>query len=163
MSLKSKCQAGVVLFRVFGFDRSVESWNPARGFPLFHGGSRTGAASFPQLLRTSRSFFSPGCRRTVFALPSASRSRPGRRHAAVGDIISEPRSFDVALAPAKPFCVFVVSVNEGFDCLAELIFVVEARSAESLPLQQTEHNLNLVEPAGRGRCGCSAITPSRKL
>ncbi len=48
--------------------------------------------------------------------------------------------------------MFVVSVNEGFACIAELVFVFEARYAESLLLQQTQHDLNLVEPAVRSRC-----------
>ena len=41
--------------------------------------------------------------------------------------------------------------NEGFDRITQLVFVLEARSAESLPLQQTEYDLNLVQPTGRRR------------
>jgi hypothetical protein len=42
--------------------------------------------------------------------------------------------------------------NEGFDCVAQLVFALEAGSIESLPLQQTEYNFNPVQPACRGWC-----------
>jgi hypothetical protein len=50
----------------------------------------------------------------------------------------------LALAPTKRFGTFVVLANEGFDGIAQLIFGFEAGSVESLPLQQAEHDLNLI-------------------
>jgi hypothetical protein len=41
--------------------------------------------------------------------------------------------------------------NEGFNGLAQLILAFEAGALESFPLEQAEHNLNLVEPTGRSR------------
>ena len=61
-------------------------------------------------------------------------------------------ALDIAFAPTKRFGAFVMPANEGFDRIAQLVFVFEAGSVEGLPLQQAEHDFNLVEPTGRGRC-----------
>jgi len=49
----------------------------------------------------------------------------------------------LALPPAEWFGAFVVSSEEGFNRLAQLIFGFEATSVEGLALQQTEYDLNL--------------------
>jgi hypothetical protein len=44
-----------------------------------------------------------------------------------------------------------VSLDEGFDCLPQLVLGSETGSIERLALQQAENDLNLVQPTGRGR------------
>ena len=44
-----------------------------------------------------------------------------------------------------------VSKNECFDRVAQFVFGFETGPVDSLALQQTEHDLNLVEPTGRSR------------
>jgi len=60
-------------------------------------------------------------------------------------------AFDLALAPFGWLDPLIVIAKEGFDRIAQLVFGFEAGAIERLPLQQTEHNLNLVEPTGRSR------------
>jgi hypothetical protein len=44
-----------------------------------------------------------------------------------------------------------VLANKGFDGIAQLIPGLETGSIERLALQQTEYDLNLVQPTGGGR------------
>ena len=60
-------------------------------------------------------------------------------------------ALNFALPPTERFGALVVLLDEGFNGLAQLIFGFETGSAERFALQQTEHNLNLVQPAGRSR------------
>ena len=69
----------------------------------------------------------------------------------INDCILELTALDLALPPAKRFSAFVVSSKEGFNGLAQLIFVFEASSVECLALQQAEYDFNLVQPTGRSR------------
>jgi hypothetical protein len=57
----------------------------------------------------------------------------------------------LALTPAERLGALVVFLDEGFNGLAQLIFGFETGSAECLSLQQTENDLNLVQPAGGSR------------
>jgi hypothetical protein len=60
-------------------------------------------------------------------------------------------ALNFALAPAERFGALVVFLDEGFNGLAQLIFVFEAGPAEGFALQQAEHDLNLVQPTGGSR------------
>ena len=60
-------------------------------------------------------------------------------------------ALNLALPPTERFGALVVLFDEGFNGLAQLIFGFETGSAERFALQQTEHNLNLVQPAGGSR------------
>ena len=60
-------------------------------------------------------------------------------------------ALDIALAPAEGPGVLVVSFDERCDSGAEFVLAFEAATVESLPLQKTEHDFNLIEPTGRGR------------
>ena len=60
-------------------------------------------------------------------------------------------SLDLALPPTERFGALVVFLDEGFNGLAQLIFGFETGSAERFALQQTENDLNLVQPTGRSR------------
>ena len=68
-------------------------------------------------------------------------------------------ALDVALAPAERFGALVVSLEEGFNGLPQLIFGFEASSVECLALQQAEHDFNLVQPTGRSRCEVKLDSP----
>ncbi len=60
-------------------------------------------------------------------------------------------ALDIALPPAERFGALVVSPEESFNRLTQLIFGFEASSVECFALQQTEHDFNLVQPACRSR------------
>ena len=60
-------------------------------------------------------------------------------------------TLDVALPPSERFGALVMSSEEGFNGLPQLIFGFEASSVECLALQQTEYDFNLVQPTGRSR------------
>ena len=60
-------------------------------------------------------------------------------------------AFDLALPPTERLGALVVSSEEGFDGLAQLIFGFEASAVECPALQQTEYDFNLVQPTGGSR------------
>jgi hypothetical protein len=60
-------------------------------------------------------------------------------------------ALNFALAPAEGFGALIVFLDEGFNGPAQLIFGFETGAAKGFALQQTEHNLNLVQPTGGSR------------
>ena len=54
----------------------------------------------------------------------------------------------LALPPAEGFGVLVVSSDEGFDSLTQLVLGLETTTVECLALEQAEHDFNLVQPTG---------------
>jgi hypothetical protein len=60
-------------------------------------------------------------------------------------------ALNLALPPTERFGPLVVPLDEGFNCLAQLIFGFETGSAERFALQQTENDFNLVQPTRGSR------------
>jgi hypothetical protein len=53
----------------------------------------------------------------------------------------------------------MVLPDEGFDSFSEWILALKVSSVERLSLEQTEHDLNLIQPTGRSRREMQADSP----